>query len=114
MIEKKVLDYLDSELDVPVWMEIPEGESLPDRYILLEKTGSSTGDHIRTSTIAIQSYGESLVAAAVLNEQVKKAMDGLISLEAVCRSRLNSDYNFTDTTKKKYRYQAVYDITHYC
>ena len=28
----------------------------------------------------------------------------------IFKSSLNSDYNFTDTSTKKYRYQAVYDI----
>ena len=26
---------------------------------------------------------------------------------------LNSDYNFTDTETKEYRYQAVFDINYY-
>ena len=29
------------------------------------------------------------------------------------RQTLNSDYNFTDVTTKKYRYQAVYDLKYY-
>ena len=51
--------------------------------------------------------------AAVLNERVKKAMDDIAVLSNVSKSELNSDYNFTDTTKKEYRYQAVYDITYF-
>ena len=113
MIEKTVLDYMDRELDPPVYMEVPEGETLPDKYVLLEKTGSRSGDHIRSATFAVQSYAESMEEAAKLNEEVKAAMDGLISLNEVTRSQLNSDYNFTDQQKKLYRYQAVYDVTHY-
>ena len=113
MIEKTVLDYMDRELDPPVYMEVPEGETLPDKYVLLEKTGSRSGDHIRSATFAVQSYAESMEEAAKLNEEVKAAMDGLISLNEVTRSQLNSDYNFTDQQKKIYRYQAVYDVTHY-
>ena len=26
---------------------------------------------------------------------------------------LNSDYNYTDGTKKEYRYQAVFDLVYY-
>ena len=48
-----------------------------------------------------------------INEEVKAAMDEIIVLPEISRSKLNSDYNFTDTEKKRYRYQAVYDITHY-
>lgn len=113
MIEKIVLDYLKGTLAVPVWMEIPEGETLPDKYVLMEKTGSRSRDHIRSCTLALQSHAKRMVDAASLNEEVKQAMDDLISLNEICRSQLNSDYNFTDRSKRIYRYQAVYDVTHY-
>ena len=113
MIEKTVLDYLKGTLTVPVWMEIPEGETLPDKYVLMEKTGSRSRDHIRSSTLALQSHATRMADAASLNEEVKQAMDDLISLNEICRSQLNSDYNFTDRSKRIYRYQAVYDVTHY-
>lgn len=51
--------------------------------------------------------------AAELNEKVKSAMDEIVELDEVTRCELNSDYNYTDTSRKKYRYQAVFDITHY-
>lgn len=51
--------------------------------------------------------------AARLNERVKAAMDSAAELDAVSASRLNSDYNFTDTTTKRYRYQAVYDLVYF-
>lgn len=110
MIEKTVLDYLNTALSVPAYMEMPETE--PERFVLVEKTGGSTEDHIYFATLAIQSYAESMFEAATLNEEVKKAMDNIIVLDAVSRSHLNTDYNFTDTTKKKYRYQAVYDLVY--
>ena len=113
MIEKTILDFLDEELTAPVWMEIPEGETLPDKYVLLEKTGSRSGDHIRSATFAVQSYADSMENAALLNEEVKAVMDRLIELNEITRSELNSDYNFTDQRKRQYRYQSVYVITHY-
>ena len=58
----------------------------------------------------MQSYGPSLFEAAELNERVKAAMDDLIQLPDIISSDLDSDYNFTDTSTKRYRYQAVYDI----
>ena len=48
-----------------------------------------------------------------LNEAVKDAMDNFIEEVQVSKSSLNSDYNFTDTQSKTYRYQAVYDIIHF-
>lgn len=111
MIEKIVRDFLSQKLTVPVRMEVPSDP--PESFVVLEKTGSGRSNRISTATIAAQSYAKSMLDAAELNEQVKAAMDDLIDLDEVCRSQLNSDYNFTDTASKRYRYQAVYDITHY-
>lgn len=110
MIEMIVLNYLETALEVSVFMEKPEKE--PETYVLIEKTGSSTEDFINSATIAIQSYAGTLFLAAELNEKVKKAMDNIIVLEDISKSKLNTDYNYTDTTKKKYRYQAVYDLVY--
>ena len=111
MIEKIILDYLTQVLSVPVYMERPE--SPPEKYVLIEKTGSGKRNQIYDATLAIQSYASSLYEAAVLNETVKDAMESAITLGEICRVDLNSDYNFTDTAMKAYRYQAVFNITHY-
>ena len=111
MIEKIILDYLKAALDVPVSMQLPADP--PPRCVVLEKTGSSCTDHIYTAMLVVQSYASSLYGAAALNEQVKAAMADADTLSEVCAVRLNTDYNFTDTASKRYRYQAVFDITHY-
>lgn len=111
MIEKIVIDYLGQMLDVPVYMERPE--KTPEKYVIVEKTGSSREHFIKSATFALKSYADSLLHAAELNEKVKDAMDAIIRLDVVCRSELNSDYNYTDPTAKAYRYQAVYDLVHY-
>ena len=111
MIEKIVLDYLEDQLDYPVGMEVPEDTD--QEFIVIEKTGSGKTDHISNSTIAIQSYAESLYRAASINEEVKAAMDNICSLPEIVRSTINSDYNYSDTSSRRYRYQAVYDLIHY-
>lgn len=113
MIEQTVLEHLAAALEVPVWMEVPTGTDQTAQFVVLEKTSSSRTDHLCTAQFAVQSYGPTLLAAMDLNEKVKAAMDGLESLDEIVSSRLNSDYNFTDTASKRYRYQAVYDVTHY-
>lgn len=115
MIEITVYDFLTANLLAPVYTEIPNNP--PKKMVVIEKTGSSESNHIKRSTFAIQSYGKSLIEAAELNEIVKETMmdglDGLCSLDEIVSVNLNSDYNFTDTTTKRNRYQAVFDIVHY-
>lgn len=111
MIEIIIKNYLAEKLSVPVVLEVPA--DLPSSFVLLEKTGSSREEHIDRAMLAIQSYAPSMYDAARLNERVKAAMDSAAELDAVSASRLNSDYNFTDTTTKRYRYQAVYDLVYY-
>lgn len=112
MIEKVILDYLNAELDVPVYMEVP-AKHIPERYVVIEKTGSSKSDFLYTAMMTFKSHAPSMYKAAELNEAVKAAMDNAAILPEISRSQLNSDYNYTDTATKSYRYQAVYDIWHY-
>lgn len=111
MIEKTVLDYLETKLSVPVVMEKPANP--PASYVILIKTGSGVSNHIYRATLAIQSVATTLYDAAVLNEEVKKAMDEIVALPQITYSSLNSDYEFTNTATKERRYQAVYDLGHY-
>ena len=117
MIEKVVLDYLNGVLDVPAYMQSPETHKKPTdnpiEFVRIEKTGSSRSNHIFTATIAIQSYSNTLYGAALLNEKVKEAMANIITLDVITSEDLNSDYNFTDTSTKQPRYQAVFDLVHY-
>ena len=110
MIEVIIKNYLAEKLSVPVVLEVPADP--PKSFALLEKTGSRE-EHIDRAMLAIQSYAPSMYEAARLNERVKAAMDSAAELDAVSASRLNSDYNFTDTTTKRYRYQAVYDLVYF-
>ena len=110
MVEKIMLDYLSANLTVSVFMEEPTDEQTS--YVLIEKTGSSQTNHIPTATLAFQSYGASLLDAATLNNTVKQVVNDAIQLDTISSVRLNSDYNFTDTATKKYRYQALFVVTY--
>ena len=37
-------------------------------------------------------------------------MEDIVELDSISQAELNTDYNFTDTQTKRYRYQAVYDL----
>lgn len=111
MIEATVTSYLASALSVPVSAELPA--TLPASFAVVEKTGGGEANHIRDATIAVQSYAPTLFEAAQLNETVLTAMEGLVALPSISKCTLNTSYNFTDPSTKQYRYQAVFDITHY-
>ena len=112
MIELTVLKYLKASLtDVTVTAEIRQG--MGDTFVLIEKTGGGQSDRLFNSKFAIQSWAGSIYDAMVLNERVKEAMLLLPSVKEVTACSLNSDYNFTDTSTKHPRYQAVFDVVHY-
>lgn len=110
MIEKIVLDYLKQSI-AAVYMEVPREP--PDKFVLIERTGGSETNKIRSGTLAIQSYAPTLYEAAALNEEVKTLMDGITALPSVSSCDLNADYNYTDTASKRYRYQAVYNVVYF-
>lgn len=110
MIEIILLNYLNSS-GFKAYLE--EENDMPEEYLLIQKAGSRSENHIRSATIIIQSYAETMYKAALLNNCMIGCMENAVSLNEISSCKLNSDYIFTDTARKKYRYQAVYDITYY-
>lgn len=110
MIEEIIKNYLSDHLSVPIALTHPT--DLPKTYIIFEKTSSTKLNHINSATIAFQSYAPSLYEAAKLNERLKKVIESMIELNSISGVHLNSDYNFTDTETKQFRYQAVFDINY--
>lgn len=110
MVEIILMDYLKDMLEIPVHMEEQQEKG---KFIVLQKTAGGESDHIKTATFAIKSYGDSKYEAAILNEQLKGVMKSIALLPEISSAKLNSDYEFPDTEKKKYRYQAVYELVYY-
>ncbi|MGQ7553943.1 hypothetical protein ACTGUJ_02610 [Streptococcus suis] len=111
MIEVITLNFLTEYLSVPVYTE--HQEDMPERFVIFEKTSGGKKNHLNQATLAIQSYGQSLEEAAFLNEEVKTVVEKMIGLPSISKVELNSDYNFTDTETKRYRYQAVVDFIYF-
>lgn len=116
LIEVILYEYLKGlffDDDVSVYMERPEKRP-SGSYIIIEKIGSTKVNKIPTATFAFQSYGDTLYDASDLNDRVKSAVEMAEYLDdSISGVTLNSDYNFTDTASKSYRYQAVFAITYY-
>ena len=47
-----------------------------------------------------------------MNEKLVPVMEGIVGISGISACHLNSDYDYTDTTSKRWRYQAVFDITY--
>ena len=109
MIEETVRNHLLTALSVPVYIDVPAEP--PESYVVIERTGGSEENKVRYAQVAVQSYAGSRYQAATLHENVLVAMDGLNDYEESCD--VNAEYDFTDTSTKRYRYQAVFDITYY-
>lgn len=109
MIENTILSYLKAH-NINAHLVMPDDET---NFVLIERTGGTSTYSIKTSTFAIQSYGKTLKKACELNETVKETLFNMIELDTINKVSLNSDYNFTDKTTKKYRYQAVFQVVHY-
>ena len=110
MIEKIVLEYLSANLNESCYTE-RNGQK--GKFYIIEKVGGGENNHIKRASLAIQSCADSMYEAALMNEAVKEAMRGITALAVISSCKLDSDYNYTDTTTKKFRYQAVFDIVHY-
>ena len=113
MIEVTLYDFLKTKItDIPIYFEVPK--VMPEQFYVLEKTGSNLDEHLWHSTFAVKSYSSSLYGAASLSEDVRDTiLEEFVLEDSVAKVSLNSEYNFTDTSEKKYRYQAVFDIIHY-
>lgn len=111
MIEADVIQFLAVNQDIPVFAEVPTNP--PDRFIVVEKTGGGVSNMLYQASIAVQSYGKTLLDSATINEDVKEVMERLVELPLVSRSELNTDYNYTDMSTKRHRYQAVFEVSYF-
>ena len=113
MLEPILLRALEEATGCPAYMEQPKDK--PERYFVLERTGGGErGAEQRSATVAVQSYGPTMLDAAALNEQVLDIARELQYKEtSIISCEVNSTYNFTDTRTKRYRFQTVIDLVYF-
>ena len=109
MIEKTVKNYLDSELDVPVYMG-EEPKTKPSEYIVLKYIDSGRINMIDAATFDIISHSTSLQKAAELNEKVKNAMYDIITLPNVSSSKCGGGGQEINQTTKQYAYDCIFNL----
>lgn len=109
MIEAILVDYLGTELEVPVFVMFPE--NFPrDEFIVLDRIGTGKTNYVTSYEMAIQSYGDTAFNAAALNEEVIDAMENLLDDDRFSRIHLNNSQMQTDTERKLNRYQSTFEI----
>lgn len=114
MIETTLYTYLSMAFaasGIPVYTEIPG--TRPTKFITMEKTGADRSNLLETATVAFQSWAASLYEAADLNDTLKGILDASVALDEISKAEFITDGNYTDPSRKEYRYQAVYRFTHY-
>ena len=111
MIELIVKDHLEEKLDVPVYFEFPN--KAPQLFIVVKIETNPRENMLDSAMLVVDSYGPSQLEAMRLNAKVKQALDQLEQLPNVSSSRRGGDYPAFDTIRKRYRYQAVQNITFY-
>lgn len=110
-IEVEVIQYLSEKFPtIPVYGEVPENRT--KTMLVVDRTGGSVTNLVKTTSIVVDSYGESKAAASVLNDAVVDMMMQMTAVEGVSAVSLNSSYSDTDTASKEYRYGALFEIVH--
>lgn len=108
-IEEYIIKYLNDVLTVPCYGNVPDLGTV-EKFVTVEKVGSSTANHIRKASIAVQSWALSRAEADKLNEEVKPWMERLIEKNEISRCHLDTDYNYPDLVHKRGRYQALFEV----
>lgn len=108
MIEKIVINYLNSILDVPVYMEEPIRKT--DEYVVLQVLDQGRIDYIDAVTFNIRSYGASMLEAAELNKRVKDCMFSITTLDAVSSSKCGGGGQALDVTTNRYAYECIFNL----
>lgn len=111
MIDLVILQHLKARLDVPVYFEFPAEP--PAFFVLLNLENNPRVDLIDSAILVASSYAPTAYETAVLNASVKSALDSLAEIPCISASRRGGDYPAFDLARKKYRYQAVQNITYY-
>jgi len=112
MIDVILKNYLEEQIeDTEIVFEQPANR--PSIYVLIEKIDGGETNKIKASTFSIKTRALRQYDSAVLNEQIKDAMFGIIVLDEVSGIRQGGEYGRIDTSNKMYEYETIWNIYHY-
>lgn len=108
LIEKTIRDYLLEKIaNVPIEVEEPTNK---DKYVVFRVVERGKDDLINEVTVEFFSYGKSKLEAAMLDEEVRTAMENMAELDSIFSSKLGGGNDSYNTDLKKYRYRSYFNI----
>lgn len=115
LIESHIIAHLAAKMTgCLICAEVPEDYPADGALVVVSRLGGGNTNHLRTARIAIQTYGASLLDAAT---RCETALGYMLELPAddpcVTAVHIDTSYNWTDETTKRYRYQSVMYVTYY-
>lgn len=111
MIETILKEVLETKTGEKVLLEEPG--IINDRIILLERTSGGVEEHIRSAVIRIRCFEKSMYKACELCEMIRDIMLNYVDHPDISAIDLNQEYNYTDTTAKRYCYQLLFDVVYF-
>ena len=104
-IEQLLLQYKEEMMEtLQKWVRIPSVKDEP-------ASGSALGD-----LMGFVEDVQNVMAASdvlIMRASPNAAMEAIVQLDDVSSCELDTDYNYTDSVRKRCRYQAVFDVVHY-
>ena len=108
MIEERVIAYLNTVLDTPVYMEEPI-EKVPE-YSVIQSIDNGRIDYIDAVTLNIRTYAASLNRAAALNKLVKEAMYNIVTLDDISSSKCGGGGQVLEGTTNRHAWECVFNL----
>lgn len=110
LIESVVLKYLNDNLDIPVYVDMPD--RLPEKFVIFTIVDRGRRNFINHVTIEFHSYADKKLDAAEIDEKVRMLMEDIIFLPEVAASRLGGGNDLNDPQINKYRYRCYFNLTY--
>ena len=110
MIEITILEHLKYALNTDrVFLEMPKDTS--GSFVVFTVKDRTKTNQLEAVTIEVCSYAESKYASALLDQNVREAMEDADSLEDIMAAVFSNGNDSPDTSLKKYRYRSYFNIT---
>ena len=112
MIEKTIRDFLASK-GYEAYVQIAPTQAHGNRYVVIQRTGTSLSNLVSGARIVVQSYAPTLYEAGTMSDELICLMCyRLTETKNISACRLENAYPQIDLRTKENRYQTVFYVTY--